>query len=166
MSDPQMPNCRFLPRPASPDDIDEIVRINDESGLSRWAPEEYRILLGRPGIKCVVAERSGWVAGFCLSWFLGPEADLLKIAVSVTERRGGIGRLLMNRLMSDAAEAGVEVCFLEVRQGNLVALEFYHGFGFRECGKRRAYYNDPVEDALVLRCDLRPMQETGCDEAG
>jgi ribosomal-protein-alanine N-acetyltransferase len=108
-------------------------------------------LLTRPGIDCVVAEQAGQLIGFYLFWRIGPEADLLKIAVGEPFRRMGVGRMLMSHILDSAAQAEVEVCFLEVRQSNQAALSLYRRFGFEECGVRRAYYSSPVEDALILR---------------
>ena len=152
MCDPRTQNSQVRLRTADPEDIAGISRINDQSGLSHWAPGEYRSLMTRPGIDCVVAEKAGQVIGFCLFWRIGPEADLLKIAVEEPFRGTGVGRILMAHFLESAAQAGVEVCFLEVRRSNEAALGLYSSFGFEECGVRRAYYAGPVEDALILQC--------------
>jgi ribosomal-protein-alanine N-acetyltransferase len=52
----------------------------------------------------------------------------------------------------------VHAVFLEVRESNAAARALYARFGFREGGRRRGYYRKPVEDALVLVCDLPPSQ--------
>jgi ribosomal-protein-alanine N-acetyltransferase len=65
-----------------------------------------------------------------------------------------VGRALVRELLAVFAGAGARTAYLEVRESNVAAQRLYAGFGFREVGRRRRYYQRPVEDAVVLRAAL------------
>jgi ribosomal-protein-alanine N-acetyltransferase len=78
------------------------------------------------------------------------ELEILNLAVGPAWRRRGIGRGLMERAMEGLAARGVGRVFLEVRASNAGAQAFYSQLGFAEAGRRRDYYREPAEDALLL----------------
>ena len=69
-------------------------------------------------------------------------------------RRHGYGRLLMATALQDAKETGILQGVLEVRISNAPAIHLYESFGFRQAGKRRGYYQDTGEDALIYTLDM------------
>lgn len=82
------------------------------------------------------------------------EAEILNLAVGPAWRRRGIGRGLMEAALAELTLSGCGRVFLEVRESNAGAHEFYTGLGFAEQGRRRNYYRDPPEDALLLSLTL------------
>ncbi len=91
-----------------------------------------------------VAEAEGEVAGFAVWQELpGGEAELLNLAVAPGARRRGAGRALVEAMERRRV-------WLEVRASNEEAIRFYEALGFERRGVRRAYYRDPVEDAVVM----------------
>jgi ribosomal-protein-alanine N-acetyltransferase len=97
---------------------------------------------------------SSHVEGFTVASLLPPQAELESIAVAASSQRRGHGRMLFDDLVSELRKAGVLQITLEVRASNHAALAFYRRAGFVQTGTRRAYYADPVEDALLMRHDL------------
>ena len=97
---------------------------------------------------------SSHVEGFTVASLLPPQAELESIAVATGSQRRGHGRMLFDDLVSELRKAGVLQITLEVRASNHAALAFYRRAGFVQTGTRRAYYADPVEDALLMRHDL------------
>ncbi|MBE6587493.1 MAG: ribosomal-protein-alanine N-acetyltransferase [Ruminococcaceae bacterium] len=78
------------------------------------------------------------------------EADLANIA-TVPEKRGkGIGGGLLDKMLEISRNTGVLRTFLEVRESNVSARALYISRGFTEIGKRRRYYRDPLEDAIIM----------------
>ena len=69
-------------------------------------------------------------------------------------RRRGIGRLLLGTVLDEARRRGLRLVGLEVRPSNAGALRLYESFGFRVVGRRRGYYYDTGEDALVMQAEL------------
>lgn len=127
-------------RKGSRDDLPAITRIQQQShGSSTWAPDTYF------AFDVHIAERHDGIAGFMVSRFVGPdEAEILNVAVAPDARRFGVGTALIETL--DALDV-----FLEVRESNEPAKSLYQKLGFRVVGRRDDYYEDPPEDALVMR---------------
>ena len=94
------------------------------------------------------------VLGFTVASFLPPQAELESIAVAAGSQGQGLGRRLFDALVSELRTAGVLEIVLEVRASNRVALAFYGSAGFSQSGLRRAYYADPIEDAVLMRLQL------------
>lgn len=112
--------------------------------LQARSPEAAQWEATAPGLRAVVAEREGTIAGFAVWRALpGGEAELLNLAVDPGLRRRGIATLLL-----EAAPA--PRVWLEVRASNAAAIALYSKLGFRPCGRRRAYYTQPVEDAILM----------------
>lgn len=79
-------------------------------------------------------------AGFTLCRCVGPEVELLLVAVMPDQRSLGIGRALVDRACSDARKLAAAEIFLEVRENNMAARRLYGQAGFAEVGRRRDYY--------------------------
>jgi len=80
--------------------------------------------------------------------------DMMNIAVHPDYRRQGIGEKLVQALEEKLREQGSECLTLEVRASNEVAKALYYKLGFTEVGRRKNYYRNPKEDALILRIAL------------
>jgi ribosomal-protein-alanine N-acetyltransferase len=97
-----------------------------------------------------VAEEEGIICGLVIFRTMVDEAEILNLAVASTRRRRGIGSRLMEDALAACKTAGVKRIFLEVRESNDAARKFYLRMGFTEVGRRRKYYSESMEDALVL----------------
>jgi len=82
---------------------------------------------------------------------LPAQAELESIAVAAGSQQRGLGRMLFEALAIDLRAAGILEIILEVRASNRPALAFYRSAGFGQTGLRRAYYVDPIEDAVLMR---------------
>jgi ribosomal-protein-alanine N-acetyltransferase len=97
--------------------------------------------------------------GFILVRSLGPEAEVITLAVAPAARRRGLGRALVETAAAAVAAGGAEALFLEVAADNAPALALYESTGFVRAGHRRGYYArppGPAVDALTLRRMLSP----------
>ena len=79
-----------------------------------------------------------------------PDADITNVAVDPGYRRRGIAVKLLSELMDAGRELGIEDYTLEVRAGNEPAIALYEGLGFSEEGRRKNFYSNPVEDAMIM----------------
>ena len=144
-------------RPATPRDIDAIAAIERTAFSDPWSPTSFAGLLRSPRALLSVAEDAQRaVAGYSVLLLAGPDADLANLAVAPKSRGRGIGRLLLSGVLDAARAAGVQYVYLEVRDSNERAIALYMAAGFGQFGRRRRYYKDPVEDARVLRIELKP----------
>ena len=114
-----------------------------------WSATEFRNLSEAPGSLLLTDG-----AAFLLGRVIGPEAELLALAVDPAARRRGQGRALVTRFLAAACAQGAETAFLEVAADNRAAIALYAATGWTEAGRRRGYYGDGIH-ALVLRHDLR-----------
>jgi ribosomal-protein-alanine N-acetyltransferase len=96
------------------------------------------------------AELDGRVAGILIGRVAADEFEILNLAVGKACRRRGIATQLVRSALEHVRAAGARRTYLEVRASNAGGIAFYARMGFRECGRRRNYYRDPVEDAVLL----------------
>jgi ribosomal-protein-alanine N-acetyltransferase len=89
------------------------------------------------------------VVGFLVALRAGPEWELENIVVAEDVRGKGVGKQLIHKLFTQAQEANSNLVFLEVRESNASARRFYEKLGFQETGRRKAYYSNPTEDAIL-----------------
>ena len=92
--------------------------------------------------------------GFLVALHLAPEWELENIVVAPSARRRGVGRQLMDALLSAARETDSDSVFLEVRESNVAARSLYEKAGFEQEGRRKSYYTNPMEDAVLYRLSL------------
>lgn len=141
----------ILIAPATTADIPVLSRIAEECGLYVDFPAE----LARSYGVLRVARSEREAVGFLLAWRAADELHLTDLGVTESERRRGIGRLLVNELLVDGRASAARVVLLEVRAGNAPALALYGSLGFVELDRRARYYADTGEDAVVMQLELR-----------
>lgn len=141
-------------------DLLEAVEIEETSGLSRWGWDSYHDELGRADSIMLVArlaapdESGKSVAGFVAARYGAGELHVNNIGVREGARRQGIGTALLESAVTRGGRMGAQSVFLEVRAGNKSAQSLYLRQGFEIVGRRRNYYHDPAEDALIMRKQL------------
>lgn len=116
-----------------------------------WSTQDFRDCVSFATF--LVAERGDEVLGYVVALAAADEGEILNLAVAETGRRRGLGRALVRAMLDALAQRGVRQVYLEVRESNAPARALYEAFGFKDVGRRRAYYRRPVEDAIVLRLD-------------
>ena len=99
----------------------------------------------------LVAVEGETVAGYIGSQTVMEEADMMNVAVHPNFRRQGIAEALVNGLVEHLKAMGSRCLTLEVRASNAPAIALYEKLGFTEIGRRKNYYRNPREDALILR---------------
>lgn len=126
---------------------------------SAWSAADYANLLGSHGPAAgfgLVAEAAAATdgqarpVGFLVARVVADEAEILNVAVEPDARRRGVGAELIESAIQHARSCGAGRIFLEVRAGNASALRLYARQGFREIARRARYYQQPMEDAIVL----------------
>ena len=126
----------------------EIERLSFSSPWPAYAFEQE--LTANRMAHYIVARRDDRVVGFAGVWLMVDDAHITTFGVHPDHRRQGVGRRLLLRLAELAEELGAARMTLEVRVSNVAAQALYRSFGFRDAGRRIAYYSDDGEDALVM----------------
>ena len=133
-------------------DLDAVLEIEEASFNNPTTREWYEGELKRPEVCFIYVMRLAElpVAGFCAFWLVADQAHINNLAVRPEQRGRGLGTQLLNEIVNEARHLGAASLTLEVRRSNVAAQRLYARSGFREIGVRTNYYNQPVEDALVL----------------
>lgn len=150
-----------LLRPAAERDLADIVRIERSCFADPWSEESFRRLLGGPPaiFQVLVLPPENRVAGYVIAFAIGPDAELLNVAVEPESRGKGFAGQMLDAVLIQLGNSGVRTAFLEVRESNAAARGLYGARGFKEIGRRKNYYRRPVEDALVMRRILELWQD-------
>ena len=102
----------------------------------------------------LVSEEDFEVKGFLIGRVLGTEWEIENLVIAGDVRRRGLGRQLVSELLTRARDRGASRAFLEVRESNTAARGLYEACQFVATGRRRNYYHDPQEDAVLYAKDL------------
>lgn len=137
------------------EDLDEVLAIERLSFSMPWSRGAflYEMQQNRAA-RCWVMREDGSVVGYVCLWEIADELHITNIAVHPSHRRRSLGRSLLGGVIQDGRKRGLRVVVLEVRPSNREALPLYESFGFRVVGRRRGYYYDTGEDALVMEMAL------------
>ncbi len=144
-------------RPAVPDDIPAILRIEQQSDTAaHWNQRAYDNLFAadaspRRTLVAASEEVTAAICGFLIVHSMADEWEIENLVVALEQRRHGVGSKLLQQLLHEAAEKGAKAIILEVRESNVPARRLYEKHGFSQEGRRPGYYQNPVEDALLLR---------------
>lgn len=132
------------------DDLDQVMEIERDSFSVPWTREGFFTFLTRKDSMFLVAEEKDRILGYCGILMVLDEADVTNVAVRKDRRKEGIGGFLMKSLLLLAQEQGIAVVHLEVRESNEPARRLYERLGFVTDGRRKNYYTDPDEDAVLM----------------
>lgn len=146
---------------ATAKDLDHIVAIEQASFSTPWTRKMFQVeLCENPFAHVYVAKGRGaklpddGLIGYVCFWVVFEEFRLMTLAVAPALRRRGFGRALLQHALSVGRAKGATRGLLEVRASNAAALALYEEVGFRRVGVRANYYTNPVEDAVLMECDL------------
>jgi [ribosomal protein S18]-alanine N-acetyltransferase len=136
----------------SPDEIDAVLAVEHASFSNPWTRDMYLAELENRGVSfCFLArDPEHRVVGFCSFWRVLDELHINNLAVLPEFRRAGVASELLTHVLHEGAKLGANRATLEVRRSNDAARLLYERFGFSIAGVRRAYYTNPIEDALIL----------------
>ena len=165
-------------RAAVRDDIPRLVALERQAeSAAHWGEQHYRALFpagecqpGAPQRLCLVVEvtpeqssagQSGPAAqlrveGFIVAQVVDGECEIENLVVAAASRRRGLASRLLEQLLRLALDQGAKMIALEVRESNQAARSLYAKWGFREVARRRGYYRDPPEAAVLLHLAAAP----------
>lgn len=142
---------KFAVRKMTIDDVPAVVELDQISFSLPWPERSFRFeLTDNPASRCWVAEVDGNIVGMIVVWLLVDEAHIATIATHPDFRRKGIGKWLLSHTLLHLMDEGARSSFLEVRESNLAAQDMYRKFGYEVTGRRRRYYKDNDEDAILM----------------
>lgn len=157
-------------------DVDAVLALERRvADAPHWSRQDYAAIFGADdggagGVlrRLFVVGPMDSLTGFSVGSILGVHGaagapvlrwgELESVAVADTARRKGIGRALCVAVLDWCREEGAVRVELEVRAGSGGAQVLYRQLGFREAGRRRGYYSDPGDDAVLMCLPLRRVE--------
>jgi ribosomal-protein-alanine N-acetyltransferase len=130
-------------------DLPEVVAIERRSFPTPWSLAMFVLELSKPSGISLAATRDGKLVGYLVCSRYDGVWHLMNVAIEPRLRRRGIASALLRELFGRADAPG-EQYTLEVRPSNPAAIQMYERFGFRSAGRRRGYYHDNREDAVIM----------------
>ena len=131
--------------------VDQIAQLEKLCFSDPWSANSIASELDNKLAFWLVATEVDRVAGYIGSQTVMDETDMMNVAVHPDFRRKGIAEALVNALVENLQKMGSRCLTLEVRASNVPAITLYEKLGFSEIGRRKNYYRNPREDALILR---------------
>jgi len=133
------------------DDLDQVLTIEREAFPTPWTRDNFRFeIRANPFARNLVARRGRHVLAYACLWVVGDELKINNIAVRAEWRGRGLGAALLARVLERGRAEECSEAELEVRPSNEVARRLYEHHGFREVRRRKGYYQDTREDAIVM----------------
>ena len=131
--------------------VSQVAQLEKLCFSDPWSEKSVASELTNPLSCWLVALEGNRVAGYVGSQTVLDESDMMNIAVHPECRRQGVARRLIEELIAQLTLRGSHCLTLEVRASNVPAITLYCKLGFSEIGRRKNYYRNPREDALILR---------------
>ena len=131
--------------------VAQIAQLEKICFSDPWSEKSVASELDNKLAFWLVAAEGDTVAGYIGSQTVIDETDMMNVAVHPDFRRQGIAEALVNALVENLKKMGSRCLTLEVRASNAPAIALYGKLGFAEIGRRKNYYRNPREDALILR---------------
>ena len=141
---------RLTFRAMTTEDADAIAELEAQSFTMPWKRDDFWREAQNELATYIVGELDGKIVAYAGAWVSFNQAEVTSVAV-VPELRGqGVGTILFGELIKAVKARGATAITLEVRPSNTAALKLYKSFGLRSVGRRRGYYLDNGEDALIM----------------
>ena len=135
----------------------ELWQLSEDafSTGSPWTKEQFLTDIQQPQTNYLVVRQENKIIGFLGYTRVLDEVEVTNLAVLTTEQQKGIARQLLQEMLQREKANQAYSVFLEVRQSNVAAQHLYESEKFRQVGKRKAYYHEPDEDAVIMCTKLK-----------
>lgn len=138
-------------RPARDADLDDVAAIERAVFNDPWSRRSFVDLVDSEQVLFLVAADDDAVVGYAVVLLTGYESELANLAVARLMQHHGLGRRILDEVLTIARSRGSTEMFLEVRASNEAAIKLYTSAGFKAVGRRPRYYARPIEDAVVMK---------------
>ena len=137
-------------KPMTEKTVPQVAALEKTCFSTPWSENSVRGELQNPLSIWLVAVEGPTLLGYLGVQTVMDEADVMNIATDPAHRERGAAKALLEEMFSRLISQGVKKLTLEVRPSNQAAIGLYERYGFREVGRRKNYYRNPREDALLM----------------
>ena len=132
------------------EDADEIAAIEEMTFAMPWSRKDFWAEAVNENAIYIVGLIENKVVAYAGAWISFEEAQVTNVAVHPDYRGQGIGAELFAKLIDEVKKINVTAITLEVRPSNESAIKLYEKFGLKSVGRRKGYYIDNNEEALIM----------------
>ncbi|HJA64724.1 tRNA (adenosine(37)-N6)-threonylcarbamoyltransferase complex dimerization subunit type 1 TsaB [Lachnoclostridium sp. An169] len=143
-------NAKTTVRRMTMEDAAAVAEMEHQLFADAWSEKAVLDTLGLSNTICLTAEKAGRITGYLLAYTAADEAEIARIAVAKEFQRQGAARTMLEELFDLCAQQEVGKVLLDVRESNAAARSLYEHAGFKEDGVRQKFYENPVEDAILM----------------
>ena len=134
----------------SREDLAAVARLEEMCFSIPWSNTAIEEAFANELYRFVAVEEKGVIVGYANFRIVADEGEIERVAVHPDSRRRGYGRKLMEFMVDYSRRKGVRDMTLDVRVNNEKAINLYESCGFTEEGRRKDYYREPTEDAIIM----------------
>ncbi|MEW6456184.1 MAG: ribosomal protein S18-alanine N-acetyltransferase [Acidobacteriota bacterium] len=132
------------------EDLNKVLEIENLSFSNPWSRNAFLFELVNRGISYpIIIEKEDKIIGYSIMWIIGEESHITNIAIHPHYRKMGIGKFILEKLITISKKRKAKYISLEVRKSNKNAVMLYEKMEFKLIGIRKNYYTNPLEDALI-----------------
>ena len=137
-------------RAMTPADAESVAALEAKCFAMPWSREDFWRETRNELAEYVVGELDGKIVAYAGAWISFEQAEVMHVAVEPELRGRGLGTLIFGELIKVVKIRGATSITLEVRPSNTAAIKLYESFGLKSVGRRKGYYLDNGEDALIM----------------
>ena len=141
---------QILFRAMTKDDASAVAELELKIFAMPWSREDFFRETNNELAEYIVGELDGQIVAYAGAWVSFEQAEVMHVAVDKNLRGQGVGTLLFGELIKAVKLRGAKSITLEVRPSNTPAIKLYESFGLKSVGRRKGYYLDNGEDALIM----------------
>lgn len=135
--------------------VSSLAQIEKQCFSTPWSENSLAEEIENPNARFFVALCGEHVAGYIGAHNIVGEVYITNVAVNPSYRRQGVATKLIELLVEISRAENAEFITLEVRENNASAQALYEKQGFQVVGKRKAFYENPREDAILMTINLK-----------
>lgn len=140
----------FNIRPMQKEDIDQVVQIEKDTFSDPWSYQSFLDSMNEELSIYLVVDKDEEVVAYCGLYVVQDEGQITNVAVKESYRDAHVATGMLKELINHAKDKGARNFTLEVRVSNDVAIHLYKKLGFESVGIRKRFYENPVEDAMIM----------------
>lgn len=133
-----------------PEDASDVAKVEEACFSMPWSRESFWQEASNENTYYLIALRDDEIVGYAGAWIVSGEAQITNVAVHPDYRKRGIASKMLTGMIQHFKAVGVTAMTLEVRPSNTAALSLYEKFGLKSVGRRKGYYQDNNEDAIIM----------------
>lgn len=133
------------------EDVPYVAALEAGNFSRPWSLAAFQKILSDENYIVLILRDKKALLGYCVLLCAGEEADITNVCTAPEARRKGVAAMLLAALLKEGSKRAVKEYFLEVREGNKAARALYGKLGFEEIGIRKNYYEEPRENAVLMK---------------